>query len=277
MTFEARSALRAYAQQSAEHHEEVAAIWQADSATTPPIWLTLQSQALDAIAAWLSTPTWPDSYARWTEHSDLLSSPDAAVALAEFALLEPEIAADHQALREEILARGAPAAYHPRILGEQFACWAESPTWDESEQYLLAHPDLLHLDPPDSVRAALLHVARTHDIATAYALVRDRAALQQYVHNALTTGDAEALRHAAAIEDEVYDDQLSARTHHQAALLLTGTPDEADPESLALLVADASPDTRNRLISETAALSAAHAPQHAAHWVRIIQALAATG
>ncbi|MFB8211400.1 hypothetical protein [Streptomyces sp. NPDC056010] len=206
-----------------------------------------------------------------------MSSPEAAVALAEYALLDPEAAAQHQVLREEILIEGATAAYRPLILGEQLADWTALTTWDESEQYLRAHPDLLELDPPDSVPGALLHAARTHDIPTAYVLVRDRTALQQYIDNALTTGDADALRHAAAIEDEVYADQLSARTHHQAALLLAGTPEETDTDSLASLVADASPDTRNRLISETAALSAAHATQHAAHWVRIIQVLAATG
>ncbi|MYW10992.1 hypothetical protein GT034_21970 [Streptomyces sp. SID2563] len=229
------------------------------------------------VATWLSTPTWFASYAHWNDHAELLSSPEAAVSLAEFALLDPEAAAKHQALHEEILTEGAPAAYRPLILGEQLSDWTALTTWDESEQYLRAHPDLVELDPPDSVPGALLHVVRTHDIPTAYALVRDRTALQQYIDNALTTGDAEALRHAVSIEDEVYDDQLSARAHHQAALLLADTPDEADPESLAPLLANASPDTRNRLISEIATLSAAHAPQHAAHWVRIIQALASTG
>ncbi|MFF7336882.1 tetratricopeptide repeat protein [Streptomyces sp. NPDC008163] len=277
VTFEARSALRAYAHKSAEHQAEVIAMWQAEVATTSPAWLTLRPQALETVAAWLYTLTWSDSYARWNEHAELLRSPEAAVALAEFALLYPEVTADHKTLREEILTQGARAAYLPRVLGEQLSDWMESTTWEESEQFLRTHPDLLRLTPPHSAQAALLHAARTHDIPTAYALVRDRTALQRYVDNALTTGDGEALRHAAAIEDEVYDDQLSARTHHQAALLLAGTPAEADPDSLAPLVAEASPDTRNRLISEIAALSAAHASQHSTHWVRIIQALAATG
>ncbi|MGQ4487048.1 tetratricopeptide repeat protein [Streptomyces sp. SAS_281] len=275
VTFQARHALREYVQESAKRHDELTAIWHDETTAPPPAWLTLSPQTLDTVAAWLVTPTWSDSHAHWTDHAELLSSPEAAVALAEYALLDPEAAAHYQALREEILTEGAPAAFRPLILGEQLSDWTALTTWDESEQFLRAHPDLLELDPPDSVPAALLHAARTHDIPTAYALVRDRAALQQCVQNALTTGDAEALRHAAAIEDEVYDDRLSARTHHQAALILAGTPE--DPADLAPLVADASPDVRNRLISETAALSAAHAPQHAAHWVRIIQALAATG
>ncbi|WP_234011862.1 MULTISPECIES: tetratricopeptide repeat protein [unclassified Streptomyces] len=274
VTFEARNALRSYVREHVEHREEVAALWQEEFSVAPPAWLTLSPQALATVGAWLYASTWADSYAQWAQHAELLSSLEGAVALTEYALLSPDSAADHQALRKEILAQGAPAAYRPRILGEQFADWAEVDTWEESEQYLQAHPDLLHLTPPGSTPAALLHVARTHDIPAAYALVRDRTALQQYIDNALATGDADALRHAASIEDEVYDDQLSARTHHQAALLLAGTPDEADPTDLALLVADASPDTRNRLISETAILSATHAQQHAAHWARIIQALA---
>ncbi|MYY02261.1 MULTISPECIES: hypothetical protein [unclassified Streptomyces] len=277
MTLQARSALRDYAQENAAHHNELATVWHDETTTPLPAWLALAPQTLATVSAWLESPTWSDSYAHWTDHTELLSSPEATVVLAEYALLGPEVAAEHQALREEILTEGATSAYRPLILGEQFADWAALTTWDESEQFLRAHPDLLELDPPDSVPGALLHAARTHDIPTAYALVRDRTALQQYIANALTSGDAEALRHAAAIEYEVFDDQLSGLTHRQAALLLAGTPDEADPESLAPLVADASPDTRNRLISETAALSAAHATQHAAHWVRIIQALAATG
>ncbi|WP_330311713.1 tetratricopeptide repeat protein [Streptomyces sp. NBC_00523] len=277
VTFHARKTLRAYVQESAEHRKDLAAVWHDETRTPLPSWLALAPQALSTVGAWMTTHSWSDSYAHWTDHTELLSSPEAAVALAEVALLDPEAAAHHQALREEILTDGAPAAYRPLILGEQLSDWTALTTWDASEQYLRAHPDLLELDPPDSLPGALLHAARAHDIPTAYALVRDRTALQQYIDNALTSGDAEALRHAAAIEDEVYDDQLSARTHHQAALLLADTLNEADPDSLAPLVADASPDVRNRLISETAALSAAHAPQHAAHWVRIIQTLAATG
>ncbi|MFK0098516.1 tetratricopeptide repeat protein [Streptomyces sp. NPDC091040] len=275
VTFQARSSLREFAQESAAHHDELAAAWDNESTTPLPDWLALSPHALDIVIAWMETSTWADSYAHWTDHAELLSSREAAVALAEFTVLTPEAAAAHQALREEVLTHGAPTAFRLLILGEQLDDWAALTTWDESEQYLRAHPDLLELDPPDSVPAALLHAARAHDIPTAYALVRDRTALQQYVQDALTNGDAEALRHAASIEDEVYDDQLSARTHHQAALILAGTPE--DPADLAPLVADAPPDTRNRLISEIAALSAAHAPQHAAHWVRIIQALAATG
>ncbi|MFE7579167.1 tetratricopeptide repeat protein, partial [Streptomyces sp. NPDC057521] len=269
--FQARHTLREHVQESAEHHGELAAIWRNE-----PAWLMLSPQALDTVAAWLVTPTWSDSYAHWTDHAEVLSSTEAAVALTEYALLDPEAAAHHQALREEIRTEGAPAAFRPLILGEQLADWTALTAWDESEQYLHAHPDLLELDPPDSVPGALLHAARTHDIPTAYALVRDRTALQQYIDNALTTGDAEALRHAASIEDEVYDDQLPAHTHHQASLLLADTPDEAAPESLASLVPHASPDVRNRLISETATLSATHAPQHAAYWAQIIQALAST-
>ncbi|WLQ33386.1 tetratricopeptide repeat protein [Streptomyces castrisilvae] len=280
VTFRARGILRRRVQESAAHHEELTTIWQDETAGSLPAWLALSPEALDTVAKWLTSPTWSDSYTHWTEHAELLSDPEAAAALTEYALLDPEAVAEYEALREEILTRGAPAAYHPLIVGEQLADWAASTTWEESEQFLRAHPDLLATDPPafaPPTPAALLHAARTHDIPTAYALVRDRTALQQHIDNALTSGDAEALRHAASIEYEVYDDQLSAHTHHQAALLLAGTPDEADPESLAPLVADASPDTRNRLISETAALSAAHAPQHAAHWARIIQALATTG
>ncbi|WP_239079162.1 tetratricopeptide repeat protein [Streptomyces sp. SID7909] len=272
----ARDVLRAYAQTSDAHSKELIAAWQQESARQLPDWLTLSRKTLNAVTAWLSTPTWFDSYVHWCKHAELLCSPEAACALDEFALLDPESAAHHQALRRRIFTEGAPAVYRPLILGEQLADWTALTTWDESEQYLRAHPDLLELDPPDSVPGALLHAARAHDIPTAYALVRDRTALQQYVQDALTSGDAEALRHAASIEDEVYGDQLSARTHHQAALLLADTPEDADPDSLVPLVADAPPDVRHRLISETAALSAAHATQHAARWVRIIQALATT-
>ncbi|WP_405936417.1 tetratricopeptide repeat protein [Streptomyces sp. NBC_00726] len=277
VTFEARHILRKYVRENADHLAALAAVWPGEAPTPLPAWLSLPPQALAAVAEWLAAPTWPESYAFWARNTELLSSPETTVALSEYALLGPDSAADHQALREEILARGASSAYRPRILGEQFTDWVESSTWEESEQFLRDHPGLLGLTPPRSVPAALLHAARTHDIPTAYALVRDRAALQRYVDGALTTGDAEALHHAAAIEDEVYADRLSARTHHQAALLLADTPEDAGPDSLAPLVADASPDVRHRLISETAALSAAHAPRHAAHWARIIQVLAATG
>ncbi|WP_406288399.1 tetratricopeptide repeat protein [Streptomyces sp. NBC_00209] len=276
----ARHMLRAYAGRGAGDLAEVTTVWQERTSTPPPAWLALIPGVLDTVAAWLATSTWSASRDYWAEHHEVLSSPEAGVAVAEYALAFPDGAADHQVLRASIHAQGAARAYEPRLSRERITEWAECGTWEESEQFLRTHPDLLDGELPSDtppLPVALLRIASTHDIPTAYALVRDRTALQQYVDNALTTGDAQALRHAAAIEDDVYADQLSARTHHQAALLLGGTPDEADPDALAPLVADASPDVRNRLISEAAALSAAHAPQHAAQWARVIQVLASPG
>lgn len=275
----ARQVLRSYVRESAQNQDALATIWQDKTGTSVPEWLALSAEVLDAIASWLATPTWSDSCDYWSEHADVLSSAEAAVALAEYVLVSPEGAAQHEALRERILANGVSEAFRPFILGDQLAEWTECDTWEESEQFLRAHTGLLSTGLPASpslTHAALLHVARTRDIAAAYALVRDRSHLQDYVQRALTAGDAEALLHASAIEGEVFSDPLSSLTHAQSAQVLAGAVDDIDPDDLAALAADASPDLRNRLLSEIATLSAMHAHQHAALWVRIIQVLAKT-
>ncbi|MFG3138324.1 tetratricopeptide repeat protein [Streptomyces sp. NPDC048211] len=276
VTLQARDALRTRARESTERYEEVAAIWQEETSARPGAWLTLSPDLLDTVGTWMGSPTWTQSRAYWSEHSEVLGSPAAAVALAEHVFVSPS-AMVYEALRRLILTHGVTDAFRPLILGERLAAWTECDTWEESEQHLRAHPGLLDAEPPASVppvHAALLHAARTQGIAAAYALLHERSALQGHVERALTAGDADALRHAAAIEQEVYGDLLSARTHHQAALVLADDIEGADSASLAALVADAPADVRNRLISETAALSGTHAPRHAAHWARIIQVLA---
>ncbi|MGW6208528.1 tetratricopeptide repeat protein [Streptomyces sp. NPDC055089] len=277
VALQARHALRTCAHESAERYEKVATIWQAETTASPGAWLALSPETLDTVGTWMDMPTWSDSCDYWSEHADVLSSPEAAAALGEYAFVSREEAARHEALREHALTHGVADAYQPLILGEQLAEWTECDTWEQSEQFLRDRPGLLDTEasaPP--AHAALLHAARAHDIATAYALVHDRGALQDYVERALAAGDADALRHAAAVEQEVHGDLLSSRTHHQAALLLADDIAGVDPGSLAPLVADAPADIRNRLISETATLSGTYAHQHAVHWARIIRVLAST-
>ncbi|MFB6818939.1 tetratricopeptide repeat protein [Streptomyces sp. NPDC056347] len=275
----ARHALRAHARESAENRDALATAWQAQTGEPAPAWLCLSPDTLDTVNAWLATPTWSDSRDHWLAHSDTLSSAEATTALAEFGLVSPDTAAQHEALRAEIIANGAPAAYAPLVLGEQLAAWVECVDWEQSAQFLQDRPELLGTDVPvdlPPVHAALLHAARTEDIAAAHRLVQDRAHLQEYVQRALTAGDAEALDAASAIEGEVFSDTLCSLTHAQAARILADAADGVDPGELAPLLVDASPDTRNRLVAEVATLSATHAHRHAALWVRIIQVLAGT-
>ncbi|MER5630863.1 tetratricopeptide repeat protein [Streptomyces nitrosporeus] len=273
----AHTAIRAYVQENPRNRAVLDSVWQSTTGEPAPPWATLTPEVMNTVKEWLATPTWAASSAYWAEHAGVLSGPGAVVALTEYTLLSPRVAAGHLQLREQISSEGAEAAFRPLLVDERLSAWSRCASWEESERFLRADPGLLDAELPayaPPLQAALLHVARTRDIATAYALARDPGALQEYTGAAVAAGDAEALRHVSVIEETVHADPLSSSVHAQAALVLAGTAGEAAPERLVPLVADAPAEVRNRLIAETATLSARYAPEHSALWARIIQTLA---
>ncbi|MEW2121338.1 tetratricopeptide repeat protein, partial [Streptomyces sp. NPDC005474] len=288
-----RQALRPYARKTPRNRQRLERLWQQETDTPLPDWLSLPEETLESVLEWMSTPTWSDSQEFWERHADTLSSDAAMTALDEYALVT-SIAEQHQELRKLILSESAHAVFQELILRDQLTEWLACETWDDSKSFLQEHSALLltesaedhlaatePLSPDVETHAAILHMARTESIDTAFQHIQDRDALQQYVLRAVNEGSADSLFYAAAIESAVFQDETSAVTHAQAALLLSGTPDalEAlDPDHLATTAAngDVSPDTRNRLVSELATLSALHGSHHTTHWMSLVQALTRT-
>ncbi|WP_343242962.1 tetratricopeptide repeat protein [Streptomyces sp. SID12501] len=286
-----RRALRSFARETQHSRNLLEESWRQETGTPTPAWLSLSDETLDLVEAWMSTRTWADSQEFWSANIDALASEDASTALAEFALVAP-VADQHRAILDAIRSEGAAGVYHTLILRDQLTAWMDTETWEDSKRVFhenselfldeSAEQTLMDADPLTSdaaLHAAILYIARNNDIDTAFQCVEDRSALQQHVLNAIREGNAEALWYAAAIELATFNDEPSYATHTQAALLLSDDPDDLDaiealaPDSLATAAAAADPETRNRLVSELATLSALHGQQHPAHWLSLIQAL----
>ncbi|MEU1325181.1 tetratricopeptide repeat protein [Streptomyces microflavus] len=267
----ARQALRNH-----DDHEMIRAVWEEETLTSAPAWLCLPPKALNTVTSWLTRPSWPASRDFWSQNAEALSDEETATALEELALLDSDTAQQYAALREAILVHGATAAYEPLILAELVAEWVNCADWAESRAFLQEHLRLLDSQPPESTprtHVTILDVARAEGLDAAYRLVEDRAALQDYVEKALEDADGIALLRAAAIEGQVFDDQLSSLTHVLAAMVLAGTAEKIDPNDLTPLLPQAPEETRARLLQEILALSARPADPHGGAWLRIIQAL----
>ncbi|MEI7033856.1 tetratricopeptide repeat protein [Streptomyces pratensis] len=275
VTVRARQALRAYDDIAAVH-----TVWEEETFTPVPDWLTLRPRTVERVSSWMFAPDWPRSRDFWSRNADVLGSEEAATALEELAVLDPRGAQRHAALREAVLVHGVTAAYDPLILSEQLAEWVACADWDQSRAFLQEHPRLLSARPCEAdtplAHIAVLDVARTEGLDAAYRLVEDRSALQAYVDRALEAGDCTALMHAGGIEGQVYGDRLSSLTHAQVALVLSGEAEGFDPDDLAALLHRAPEETRARLLRETAAVSTRHGGPHGATLHRIVQALGRT-
>ncbi|MGX5209272.1 tetratricopeptide repeat protein [Streptomyces violaceus] len=285
----ARQTLRAHAHTSCGSRESLEQTWRQETDTAAPDWLSLSKDTLNLVIEWVNTPTWTDSRTFWSRHADALSTDEAATALAEFALAWP-VAEQHQRIRELVLSEGMDSVFPALILQDTLSGWLACESWDDSKRYFQENSELLldeftenvlsgtdDVTPSIAVHAALLRIARSEDIDTAFQCVQDRGALQRHVLRALNDGDAQALAYAAAVEGVVFDDELSSATHRQAALLLAGAAESLDLDSLAEAASEADPETRNRLTSELATLATRSPdPQHTAHWFRLVQALTQT-
>ncbi|MGW0187935.1 tetratricopeptide repeat protein [Streptomyces sp. NPDC003362] len=288
VTLRARRTLRDYAHRSETDRDLLERTWQQETGSTAPDWLSLSDETLNLVVDWVSTPSWADSQVFWSRHHETLSSEEASVALEELALVWP-VATQHQELRKVIFSAGQNAVFRQLIVRDRLQEWLQCETWDASKSFLRENGELLDesaeallvhtgsFTSDIAVHVTLLRIARTEDIDAAFQCVQDRSALQAYVLRALSARDAPALAGAAAIEGSVFGDQPSFTAHYQAAVLLADEPDSMDVDALAEAVADADPETRNRLTSELATL-AANSPdgRHTAHWMRLIQALTRT-
>ncbi|GAA4291406.1 hypothetical protein GCM10023086_00090 [Streptomyces venetus] len=285
----ARRMLRAHAHGSCDNRESLEQLWQQETDTPTPDWLSLSEDTLNLVVEWVNTPTWTDSRTFWSRHADALGADEAATALAELALVWP-VAEQHQHIRELVLSEGMDAVFAALILRDTLYGWLACESWDDSKRFFQEHSELLldesaentltgtdDVTPGIAVHAALLRIARTEDIDTAFQCVQQRDVLQRHVLRALNDSDAQALAYAAAVEGLVFDDELSSATHHQAALLLAGEAESLDLDALSQAASEADPETRNRLTSELATLATRSPdPQHTAHWFRLVQALTQT-
>ncbi|GGY52287.1 tetratricopeptide repeat protein [Streptomyces djakartensis] len=282
----ARRKLRAHAHTSRDSREFLEQLWWQEADAPAPDWLSLSEDVLKLVVEWVNAPSWTASRTFWARHADALGADEAATALAEFALVWP-VAEQHQRIRELVLSEGVDAVFPALILRDTLSGWLACESWDDSKRFFQEHSELLleesaentltgtdDVTPGIAVHAALLRIARTEDIDTAFQCVQHRDALQRHVLSALDNGDARALAYAAAVEGLVFDDELSSATHHQAALLLAGDPESLDLDALAEAASGADPETRNRLTSELATLATRSPdPQHSPHWFRLVQAL----
>ncbi|MYR96844.1 MULTISPECIES: tetratricopeptide repeat protein [unclassified Streptomyces] len=271
VTVRARQALRSYGDTAA-----VRTAWEEETFTPVPDWLALRPETLELVSAWMFAPNWPRSRDFWSENAEVLSGEAAATALDELAVLDPQGAGRHAALRDAVLVHGVTAAYDPLILSEQLAEWLECADWTESRAYLEEHPRLLTMTPPEDTplaHVAMLDIGRAEGLDAAYRLVADREALQAYVDRSLEAGDGNALMHGGGIEGQVFGDRLSSLTHAQVALVLSGESEGFDPDDLAALRHMSDEETRIRLLKETVAVGVRHPERHGETLRRIIRAL----
>ncbi|MGW3647411.1 tetratricopeptide repeat protein [Streptomyces sp. NPDC000878] len=283
-----RTTLRSFAHRTPHNRNLLEQVWHQETGTPAPPWLSLSRETLEVVEAWMATRTWAESQEFWSAHIDVLASEDASTALAEFTLVT-SVADQHRAVLSSIRSKGAAGVYKDLILRDRLTAWINTKRWDDSKRVLQenselfldesAEQTLMATDPLTSdaaLHAAILCIARNHGIDTAFKCVEDRSTLQQHVLKAIHEGNADALWYAAAIELTVFNDEPSYETHTRAARLLSGTPEAVNalaPDELTAAAAAADPETRNRLVSELATLSALHGQQHSTHWLRLIQAL----
>ncbi|MFC8730793.1 tetratricopeptide repeat protein [Streptomyces bacillaris] len=275
VTVRARQALRSYGDPAA-----VRTVWEEETFTPAPEWLTVRPETLDLVGAWMFAPNWPRSRDFWSGNAEVLGGEEAAAALDELAVLDPHGAQRHATLRDAVLVHGVTAAYDPLILSEQLAEWLECADWTESRAYLEEHPRLLTVQPPPDTplaHVAMLDIGRTEGLDAAYRLVEDRETLQTYVDRALEAGDGTSLMHAGGIEGQVFGDRLSSLTHAQMALVLSGETRGFDPADLAALRHKADERTRTRLLNEALAVTTRHPERNGETMSRIIQALGGDG
>ncbi|MFJ9569921.1 tetratricopeptide repeat protein [Streptomyces bacillaris] len=275
VTVRARQALRSYGDPAA-----VRTVWEEETFTPAPEWLTVRPETLDLVSAWMFAPNWPRSRDFWSGNAEVLGGEEAAAALDELATLDPHGAQRHATLRDAVLVHGVTAAYDPLILSEQLAEWLECADWTESRAYLEEHPRLLTVQPPPDTplaHVAMLDIGRTEGLDAAYRLVEDRETLQTYVDRALEAGDGTSLMHAGGIEGQVFGDRLSSLTHAQMALVLSGETRGFDPADLAALRHKADDRTRTRLLDEALAVTTRHPERNGETMSRIIQALGGDG
>ncbi|WP_432009143.1 tetratricopeptide repeat protein [Streptomyces bacillaris] len=275
VTVRARQALRSYGDPAA-----VRTVWEEETFTPAPEWLTVRPETLDLVSAWMFAPNWPRSRDFWSGNAEVLGGEEAAAALDELAVLDPHGAQRHATLRDAVLVHGVTAAYDPLILSEQLAEWLECADWTESRAYLEEHPRLLTVQPPPDTplaHVAMLDIGRTEGLDAAYRLVEDRETLQTYVDRALEAGDGTSLMHAGGIEGQVFGDRLSSLTHAQMALVLSGETRGFDPADLAALRHKADDRTRTRLLDEARAVTTRHPERNGETMSRIIRALGGDG
>jgi hypothetical protein len=259
--------------------------WQEATGTGIPGWLAVTPDRLRLVTDWLSAPTWQDSLALAERHAADLLAPATDEVLAEIALADPDMAAEHRTLLEAARTEGFTAAYRPALLADSLRAWMGTATWEDSRTYLAGHLDELSTQVATTVlgafapsavtltHAALLHLVGLAGIDTAYRCLTDRHTLNEQLR---TATDPALLHSVAILEGTVHGDELASAIHLATASVLTGSPGDP-PTELDTLAATADPADRNRLAAELTELLARH-PEHVTGLSRLLRTLlTATG
>ncbi|MFF7329150.1 hypothetical protein [Streptomyces sp. NPDC008150] len=68
---------------------ELEDLWRRATDHPLPPWLDLSEETLSTVSGWLAITSWEDSRAYWEDNAEVLTSEDAATALAEMSLVAP--------------------------------------------------------------------------------------------------------------------------------------------------------------------------------------------
>ena len=173
-------------------------------------------RVVDEVNAWLSARTWDEREAA-LRAADHLITDQGRSDLQMLGLLHPELAPvirDLESVLSSIRERGieavvadlAPGARHADLV----AAWLATPTWDESQRLLAAHPELLSDHRTDDIlrevgagddnsaamagqHHAILALCRRGTIEEAYEVVTDLDAASEAAWDAITQADASLL------------------------------------------------------------------------------------
>ncbi|MHA6759365.1 tetratricopeptide repeat protein [Streptacidiphilus sp. PAMC 29251] len=264
-------------------------VWLSATGQPLPAWAAISSESIDLVSQWLNTPSWQASFAYLEEHSPELLSPESSIALEELNL-HYSGADFHLQLIESVRSTGATATYRPLLLSELLTEWIEKPSWSESQEFLLAHPEILDADSVTILEdlsasenadvsvflhAALLALALRLGVSPTYNFLTDRHSLHDLVQQALESADPELLARAAEIEGTVFGEEYPATVHFLIAALLADTPTNDPAAVLAEVTAASTADARDRCAAEIAALIG-RSPDHARALSTLLQAVLAT-
>ncbi|MFG1723198.1 hypothetical protein ACGFII_31725, partial [Micromonospora chalcea] len=233
-----------------------------------PDWLLITDQSRQLVIRWLTTATWKDSRDYLQLHPELLTDVVGPV-LDELALLgNDELIELHRTILRTAGDTNIDAAYRRLILGETIREWMSTSTWEDSQTFLTAHPQIIEeidaqeilqglvrseADAAVLVHSAIATLAQTIGVPEAYRCLSDHQHLDTQVRAALEARSAPLLQACAWLEALLYHLPLSSLAHQAAAAILAGEPTEL-PDNMSELVADADADERNRVAAQIAGL-----------------------
>ena len=233
-----------------------------------PAWLLITDQSQQLVVGWLDTATWTESRDYLRLHPELLTDAIKPV-LDELALLGNEGFIDlHRTILREATEANIDTAYRRLILDDTLREWMNTSTWEESQAFLTAHPQILdevdarailhglvagEADATVLAHSAIVTLAQAIGVPEAYRCLTDHQHLDTQVRAALEAQSATLLQACAWLEALLYDLPLSSLAHQAIAAILADQLTDL-PEGLSALAAQADVDERNRMAAQIAGL-----------------------